>query len=237
MSEFSDYVATLSPLAYYRMNATSGFQQDSSGNANHATFQTASPTYAVPGGIIGDGDTAFTQTSTSGETSRSGMTTAPSSAITVALSVKLVGAPANIANFVNHGWASVGSFIMLEYTAATQFGVVDSTSTQRNATHSTLPRDGAFHRVVGTYDGTTVKIYVDGVKGTDAAIVNPPTLYTGTNYRMVADAPATVAMTVDELFILGSAFDQTAVDLDYEYAMGTPGSGPDHHVHHHPLRW
>lgn len=221
MSVFSDWMMQNNPLAYYRMNAASGFQQDSSGNGNHATFQSASPTYQVAGGIPFDGDPGFQQSATSGETSRAGMTTPPSGAFTIAMSVKLSGAAASDSAFFQYDWANVGSYRLYESASNMTFAMVDSTSTQRFRDYgSTVPRDSLWHRVVATYDGTTMRLYRDGVEGgSGTAIVNPPTLTTATasgSYRFVSAPASGVTMQVDELGVFPQAWDQATITRDFQ---------------------
>lgn len=58
-STYSTDVVADSPIGYYRMNEASGYIQDSSGNANHATSSWGTFAYSDPGLLAGTDDTAI----------------------------------------------------------------------------------------------------------------------------------------------------------------------------------
>lgn len=93
----------------------------------------------------------------------------------------------------------------------------------RNATgfvrpSAVAPTDDEWHHYAGTYDGTTVKLYIDGVLAASDTIIGP--LRTDADYIDIAEWETT-GTTFDDLRIYDEALDQAAIQL----AMNTPVGG------------
>ena len=218
-SKFAAHILAKGPLAYYRLEEPNGNPQDSSGNEQHLTSTSANTTRGVTGGVIGEQGYGFTWSndlSGTGNSDRnsSGLDPRPTTAITVAALVKMEGTAANWSNLVSHGWANQGSFLLYESASQVQFGVVNGSSIQRNAGGATIPRDDEWHRVVGTYDGSNVRLYVDGSLVATTAISTPPTLYSGTSF-LIGDAAAGCSTSLDEVSIHGDAWSAEEVAEDW----------------------
>jgi hypothetical protein len=97
-----------------------------------------------------------------------------------------------------------------------------STTTLARAS-AAWPADGQPHHITGTYDGSAIRLYIDGVlQGTPTALAgplrtdtNPPQLWVGTGVM--------ASGYVDDLRI----FDSVASQADVLVAMNTPVVAPD----------
>lgn len=91
-----------------------------------------------------------------------------SSAITVSAWVK-ISAHKNWNNVVGHEWvASNGSWLLFSDSSGNAyFGIYDTS--QHTAASSSFSA-GVWHHLIGTYDGSVIRIYVDGVAGSSTAL-------------------------------------------------------------------
>jgi hypothetical protein len=222
MSTFSEWILSKSPTVYLRLNEASGVPQDSSGNANHMASDSIT-TYQQPGGVLGDSDYAVSLAAGQGSESGLGFTDLPSTQMTWAALVKASGTPASYSNIIAQGWTHPGGFIMTESATELFVGVTDNsgTPTQRNVhPGATIPRDGKFHRIIGTFDGSYVRQYVDGVQvGSDVAIVVAPTCW-ASGYTFSIGGPKSGTDNVfvlDEVSVHKTAW--TAEDVAHDWAL------------------
>ena len=92
------------------------------------------------------------------------------------------------ANITVEAWVTCNAYgsydIIFGYTNGSSYGYrlwMNSSSVffgingwnTNNASKASIPADGSWHHIVGTYDGTTCRVYVDGVAGTSAADAGP----------------------------------------------------------------
>lgn len=165
---YSTRVLGNSPAAYWRLGEASGTSAaDATGNGNTGTY-TSSPTLGVTGAIAGDTAVTFSGSNYVTGPSTGGLNIT-GSAITVEAWVKASG-PGSYAYLVSK-YAGGGGYALYTGASATiNFFVVTGSSGVAVATAPNSPWDGAWHYVVGTYDGSTVRIFVDGaLAGTAAA--------------------------------------------------------------------
>lgn len=151
----------------------------------------------------------------------------PSSQITVAAWIKqpyLYNWP----NYINHDWTSPGSWLLYSSNTYVLFGVCDGAGAQKNA--GVLPSavnftDNNWHFVVGTYDGTTVKCYVDGLLGDGS------NGFTATSAGISLDTVGGITMGVGSYygfaapFILPTALTESQVKELYDIACSIPVAG------------
>ena len=157
-SSYSSAVLTDTPAAYWRLGDASGTTMaDSSGNSRSGTY-VGSPTLGVAGLVSGDTDTAVTfNGSTQYATVPNGSWMNTSTALTCEAIVKTsnTGTISIIDrdNTTRHFQFRMNSgkleFIVL-------FGGINT------LTGATTISNGVKHHVAATYDGTTMRIYVDG---------------------------------------------------------------------------
>lgn len=175
----SHYVATAnsyatevladSPLAFWKLDETSGTTMaDSSGNARDGTYVNT-PTLGATG-LIGDGGTAVTFNGTDeygevgfGSWMPAGNTqsfTLEAFCKTTSSASQTLIARADSATPYRLGISGGRAFMQVATgggAASTLFGT------------STTLNNGSVHHIVGTWDGTTTRLYVDGVFDTSTA--------------------------------------------------------------------
>jgi hypothetical protein len=101
-----------------------------------------------------------------------------------------------------------------------QFGFNDSGGVGHNATSAASVNDNAWHHLAGTYDGTTVRVYVDGVQAGSVAASAAVYYPGGSNGVAIgrdgnADA-AYLAGTIDEVAVYDRALTATEVKRHYD---------------------
>lgn len=160
MSVYSDAVLALSPLAYWRMGEASGTLDNAEGTATYDAFTTNAPTYGVTGLLTGDPDTALSFAAGSSQYAQTN------------------GAlPAIGPNFSLAAWINVTSlsadrmvlsqqsnaFLRVYSTGQLEFHWVDAGAVGRNlATVGSDITTGQTYFIVGLYDGTRAKLYING---------------------------------------------------------------------------
>ncbi len=167
------------PLAYYKLNETSGtVAKDSSGNGLNMTIN-GTPTLGVSGALPGDPNGLAMQfnAGTDSATGLSGVPIDPNWSFSLWIKC---GVPTTFRNLLARNWVTSpdGWDIFLNNVSpyVPVFGVSNG-ATQNNAFNATLNiSDGNWHHIVGTYDANTVRLYVDNVQvGTKAISRNPAT--------------------------------------------------------------
>lgn len=100
------------------------------------------------------------------------------------------------------------------------FMVQNSGSTNRCAKSTATFNDGKWHHAVGTYDGATVKVYVDGVlAGSTAAVVTLGG--TNNNFRIGADStPTYFPGKIDQVRVFN--YVRTGAQVAWDYNQGKP---------------
>jgi len=118
--------------------------------------------------------------------------------------------------FVQRSWGSAGGFNLFSNAAGNVYFGVMSGTTQYSATYNASAMStNAWHYLVGTYDGSTVRVYVDGVPGIPATIANVPLLSSGIVYF-----GNTMNGLLDEVKIYSRAL--SAEEISARYNGGTP---------------
>lgn len=128
----------------------------------------------------------------------------------------------NWPNWVTHDWAGNGSWLLYASTTAALFGVVNGSGAQQNAAcpSSQMPfADGKWHFLVGTYDGTTVKIYVDGVLGSTQTVSAGIALDSSGSLNLCGGA---LDRCQGPSFVLGTALTQQQVTELYNLGLSHP---------------
>lgn len=163
---YSSEVLADSPVAYYRMDEVSGLIQDSSGNANHATstLGAGSATYGEPGAIASDPTSKSIKVATFGFDVPDHASLDWGDVVTV------------------EAWAKRNGIGTYQYFAVKGFSVSSGTTVRFNPSNElelvseavgiiaessvTITDTTGFHHFVTTWNGTTSKIYIDGVDAT-----------------------------------------------------------------------
>ncbi len=104
----------------------------------------------------------------------------PTSAITVSAWVNVPN-HVNWYDYVRNNWAGIAGAWLLysDSSGNARFGVIDSSLAQKNALGcSTNFTTSTWHMLTGTYDGSVVKSYLDGVQCNSTSSLSSQTLYT-----------------------------------------------------------
>lgn len=214
-SLFSGYksaVLTDTPLAYYRLDEASGTTMgDSSGNTHNGIY-IGSPTLNQTGLLTTDGDKAavFAANEYGSVTSAAWMTSA---AFTVEAFIKCASSASTktIGNrFATPIWA-----MDVNSAGLARFYVVNSATSTFIAASTARVDDSATHHVAGTFDGTNVKLYVDGALVATTAFSG--TLNTGSPNMEVGRRSdgGYFTGTLDEFAFYGSALTATRIAAHY----------------------
>jgi hypothetical protein len=138
----------------------------------------------------------------------------PTTALTVSVWVK-ADSHASSRRIIWNTWSIAGDWIM--YSDATNwiFGIKSSGPTDQLITFAHSSDTASWHHLVGTYDGTTQRFYVDGVE-VGTALTHTTTLTTGGTFRLSHDAFDTFAGSIDEVRVYSTAI--TAINVKGLYA-------------------
>jgi Concanavalin A-like lectin/glucanases superfamily len=223
---YTDAVAADTPVAWYRMDETSGLIQDSSGNANHATVSGGTSVYREPGAIPNESDGKAIKFD--GFNSFS----APDHATLDVGDVFTVEAWVKRPATTGTGYRTIlsrgsGAFhVALNYDAGGTLELHLQGVGLCVASSVTIS-DTNWHHVVVTKNGGTVKLYLDSVDVTGS--VTPRTMsVTATTLDIAHAAGAFIAFqTMDEIALYASALSAARVLAHYQAATGAAKSGTD----------
>ena len=203
-------------LVHYKMNDTNGTTV-ADNTANHYTA-TGTYTSDPTGGKI-NGALSFNGTSN--------YVTIPTlgsqSAISVSAWVKntadgvgvTIGNLGDLGGIYHYRLITIGNLGLFQIRSA---GGVDNNATL------TFAKDGSWHHLVGTYDGTTVKIYQDGVISETTASISGIVLDNSIPYIGVTEHLTTFgASEYDDVRIYSRALDQSEIDTIWNNGIGTEG--------------
>ena len=226
---YSSEVLADSPLAYWRLGEASGTTAvDSSGNGRDGTY---GGSYALAqSGALTDPDTALGITGTTGRMNMSGASWMNVSTWTVEAFVKkpaganarlVVREPAATPVAANYPWS-------LQSTSTDKLTpVVYAGGTAKVYSSTAGIGGGAWHHVAVTWDGTTIRMYVDGAAsgtGTPGGAIST----SSTTDITVGNARATSSdlnygvngVGVDEVAFYGSALSAARILAHYNAGIG-----------------
>ena len=207
------------PRAYYRMNEASGQPQDSSGNSNHTTAVTGTPTYAQAGAIVTDAsDDAILFNSATPDffNAPDHATLDLADVCSLEAWVKRVGTATTEQTIISKG--SNGFFLAIEnheilFAKTAVAEIVRSTVT--------ITDTSTWHHIVATKNGATSKIYLDGVDVTGT--VTDQTLASTAIDMQIAHFNGIISFNgyLDEVAVYATAL--SAVRVAKHYAAGIGG--------------
>ena len=162
------------PAAYWRLGETSGTSAiDSSGNGHIGVYTGGYTQGQTPGPLSGGGDataaTLFDGSTgyvTNNDAALNGTFTAITVESWVKTNVAMPGYPRIVDDgYVGNGGTGTKNGYELEFTpgGGLYFDIGNGSAWYTAASNSTGYNDGKWHLFEGTFDGTTVKIYADGV--------------------------------------------------------------------------
>jgi microcystin-dependent protein len=169
------------PLMYFRLGESSGtVMTDSSGNNRNGTYS-GGVTLGTPGALLRDSNTAATFNGTTG------LGTVADTTDLTAVTFEAWIKPSSGTTGVICGRESAVSANRIGYIwmngSKPEVVIFKNGSTVGSVLSPTSINDGQWHHVVGTYDGTTIRLYVDGVQvGTPSTVVSGALPTADTNF-------------------------------------------------------
>jgi hypothetical protein len=231
---YKAHVLADSPLGYYRLNESSGtVAHDSSGNGNNGTIAASGVSYSQVGLLQGDLDTSLAFTTSSG---RVALPTAfnlnGSNAFSVEYWIKPTNANPGAGNFEYIGWgpasngAHTGYALLLAGGASfnsLEFQVGNGTAHSTAIFSNSGIANGSVYYVAGTYDGTTLKVFLNGVQKATATVAGPMS-NSGTPSIDIATA-SFFAGTIDEAALYQSVLSQARITDHYNAGIAANFAG------------
>lgn len=162
---YANRVLANNPAAYWRLGESSGTSAADAGPNGITGTYNGSVTLGAAGAIAGDTNTAI-QTNASGYVSASGSGVLNVTGNAVSVEGWVRGPTQAAYRYIvskSDGNAAVGYALYTGESATLRFFVNTSGSGLVMATAPTTPWDNQWHYVAGTYDGSRVRLYIDGV--------------------------------------------------------------------------
>jgi concanavalin A-like lectin/glucanase superfamily protein len=214
------------PTAYYRLGEASGLNAADSASTNTGTYSGTGVTYSVPGAIAGDSNTAVTFDGLSGKmTLPLGVNPASGAPFSLECWAKFTANPTGnqsiLANYNGTtGTTLAGAGINIVSTGAALFNITNSSHVNVSIASAALSLN-VWHLLVGTWDGATMKLYVDGSLVGSTALA---TSLAGTSALIVGSSPFGdfFAGSVDEAVVYPQALTGAQVANDYNAGYFTP---------------
>ncbi|MEX1073176.1 MAG: LamG-like jellyroll fold domain-containing protein [Chloroflexota bacterium] len=225
---YASVVASMSPTAYWRLGETSGTMADDSAGSHDGTY-VGGVTLGASGLLVGDSNKAASFDGVNDYVSVPDSTALnPTTAVTVAAWIR------------PDAWGTGNRRIVQKHTADTQYMLRTTQSGSRlefriygkNAAFTTtLPAIGQAHLVVGTYDGSRVKLYVDNVLVSSKTASGPIPVQAGV--LVIGSKPGTVVAAdhfdgvIDDVSIHGVALTASQITQLWQAGNQTqPGTDP-----------
>jgi len=161
-------VAADGASAHWRAGEASGNMLDSIGS-NHLTF-TGTPTRGRPGMVNGDADTAISFGS--GVYATGSQISSPTTQITLEGWLKGTAPPADTSLIGQHSGTQGAQLYLSNNFSGTVYFYINAT--EIHVTRTTLWTDGRNHHIVGTWDGSFARIYIDGTLAAGPTSVSGP---------------------------------------------------------------
>jgi len=160
------YASTIladSPAAYWRLGEALGpIATDAKGNGTSGTYSSSGVTFAQAGGIVGDPDPAITMDGSVGIVD---LKPFPVLEPTTGVSVEAWVKPSNQLSggiFQSPAQDYSSGYKLLAFNGHVRMYVAPTLATWAYAESVTVPATGKWTHIVGTWDGATIKIYVNG---------------------------------------------------------------------------
>lgn len=234
-SDYSNDVMADNPVSYWRLSEELGTAAYDNQGANHGVYTNA-PTLGITGlistdssnkAIAVDGINDFVKVNDSGSL-------ALGSRVTVEAWIIPTSIPTS-GNFVSIV-TKPESYSLQFNGPSLEFTIIQGNLKNRlQAPAGTLSAGQKYH-IVGTYDGTNQRLYVNGVQVVSRALtggitINSYALYVGAWNESTTEF---FAGTIDEVAIYGSALSSARIVSHYDVGTGINASAPDTQIDSHP---
>jgi hypothetical protein len=222
-ANYSSEVLADSPLGYWRLGESVGsVASDSSGNSRNGTY--VGPGLGAAGAIDGDSDTAATVDGNDyvnlpvGAGLNPALVSAEAWVRTTASSYQL------ILRSRGHGYGlQMGAGLPSFFAFPNSVEIVVASGT-------TPVNDGEWHHLVGTFDTSVARVYVDGVLAGSAIANTPGNVYYQTSGITIGRDGSNPDFyflgTLDEVALYGAALSPARVLAHYEAGLGITNEAP-----------
>lgn len=229
---YPDLVLADGALGYWRLGEESGtVMVDSSGNGHDGVYDLDGG-HGEPGLLVASDDTAHLFTSADRGAVGPGTWIDTGSTFTVDAVIKpdeVTGEHTVVAMFDGY-YTGTLRFVLRVYDSHLRMDVGDGSSTATVTGATTLAADTTYH-VAGSYDGSTLRVYVNGTldgSTDDALDATYPTdgtgISIGSNWTAVSDD---FVGTIDEVAYYGTTLTAARIALHADTALGTTSSTSD----------
>ena len=225
---YPDVVQADAPIRYYRFDEAAGTTAyDAMGSGYNGTLH-GGVTLGATGALTGDSDKAYTFAAASSQYVDAATTGLPSgnAAFSLECWFKVAGAPVSgVFNLMQFGATGANnSFVVYMDTSAR---ILVAPLSGGGSVLSAAVTTGAYHHLVTTWDGTTLRLYIDGVaNGTPAT---PGAMALGTSFFYVG-VENTGSLTnyysgqIDEVAFYSTALSAARVNAHYTAGTVSPAS-------------
>lgn len=216
---YRDAVLALSPVGYWRFGEASGSGPTAASEIGPNATYSGSPTKGVAGLLTGDSNTAVAFSSATSQYAITGSLGVVGPSFSIAAWIK----PTADADAIFIGQGSI-AFLRRLADGSVVFRWTDSGGTQRNLTSAAgATVSGSTYFVVGTHDGTTARLYINGSEVTNTALYNSGTIAaTGWYIGLHSTIAFKFTGTIDEPAVFNSLL--SASDVADLYTAGTVGN-------------
>ena len=215
-----------SPQAYYRMGESAGTTMtDSSGNGYHGVY--VNPTFGQAGALLADADTAGSL-NFAGATKYMHIPAAALQGAYSALSIELwmntTQAAGDYVSLVERGNATAnGGFGLLLTTSpyAINWNIFTSTGIKNLQSVASGLNNGQWHYIVGTWDGSTLRVYIDGTLSNSGATTGTlGALALSPHFGVRVGGTLSYTGSLDEVAFYTSALSATQIAQRYAAGRG-----------------
>lgn len=224
-SPYSNAVLADGPSGYWRLGETGGVTASDAAGANTGLYRNGPlldqpsllPADPANGAVSFDGTNDYVEIPSSGPLS-------PSARISVEAWVEPVALP-QAGSFASIA-SKPGSYSLQFDGPSLEFAIIQSGTSRRLQAPAGTIQPGQAYYVVGTYDGTTQRLYVDGVEVANAPLTGQ--ISVGSVELSIAswnEGSEPFDGTIDEVAVYPSALSAARVDAHYQAGIG--GTPPD----------
>ena len=194
---YSAQVLADGPDGYWRMNETSGTTATDLAGGNDNMFYEGGYTLNQPGGISGDPDPAVALNGTSG---RVRTASTPRLGAATGVTVEALVNPVNLTPASQAIARKNGQYLVrLDNAGRVVFRLWKGGAVTELLSPSAAVAAGSWNHVAATYDGTTMRIYVNGTERAQRALAGPVDVVTNRLYIGSSDGYDYLRATVDEV--------------------------------------
>lgn len=234
---YSDEVLADTPVAYWRLGTGSTDVDDASGNG-HTFTKTGSPTEVAS--IVAsqsDGARNFPGDNSAryDAADHANFDTLNTASFSIEAWVKFDAVTASFKRIIGHEDASNGWHLGVHSTDGIFFNR-RAGGTGHNATYPAGATTGVTFHVVGTYDGSNMRLYVDKVLRDTEAVTDNMAAVGNTVRTGPFTGSAQVDGTADEIAFYTSALSLARIEAHYDAGV-VAAAAPTLHIVRSPLRW